>query len=203
MVPAIEKSTLSVKDQRYRNLLRYGLPTCIITLLLAYLGSDLMRLAVLMGSLLAYGVVARRRVYPFGYIAGADAPFEDKKSELLSGRLEEGKDTVRRVALVWVMVLLLVCGLSILVPLVHVNAIAGTDLFDNITKLSVVFSMVQTHIGDRYRPTAARYFVMVLRVIDNIILISISLFFSITGSACLFWFFIHREDIKRQQAQAS
>ena len=204
MLFAGEKGPLSVEGESYRNLLKYGLPTCAVTVLLAYLGNDLMRLAVLLGSVIAYGIVARRRVYPFGHITriSTAASSGDEESEGFLSRLEGCKVALGRVALIWFMFLLLVCGFSILAPLVYVNAIAGTDLIDTVTKISVVFSLVLSHIGEKYRPAAAHYFVVALRVIDNVILISLSIFFSVTGSACLYWFFIHRKGMKSPEPSA-
>ena len=199
-----EKGAISAESESYAILLRYGLPTCAISVLLAYLGNDLMRVSVLVGSVIAYRIVAGRRVYPFDHItrfATGTRP-GDKESEEFSSRLEGCRDGLRRVALVWFMVVLLVCGFSIVAPLVHVNAVAGTDLFDNITKVSVIFSVVLSLIGESYRPMASRYFVVALRVVDHGILVSLSLFFSITGSACLYWFFIHRDAMKSQETPA-
>ena len=60
MVFSAEKRAVSAESESYGNLLRCGLPTCAISVLLAYLGNDLMRVSVLMGSVIAYRIIAGR-----------------------------------------------------------------------------------------------------------------------------------------------
>jgi hypothetical protein len=167
-------------------LLSDGGLACLITLLLAYFGNDPMRLAVFLGVALAYGIL-RRKSYPSGPIFSPRRETSlNSRTETPSPEFEDHEDSVRKTALVWLGVLVVVSGFSLLVPTVDIHYFSSPDILNPLTKISSVMTPLFSLIAQAKRVEAIQYFTLALRTLDYGILISLSLFFSVTGSFCLF-----------------
>lgn len=148
-------------------------------------GGDLARLAVLVGSAAAYVIVQRRRVYPFGRI-GASGAKEEAREDSFSAELERHKRSAANIALAWFALLLMISGLPMLIS----DAQGYYFIFERVTKISTLAVLLASYLGKNqalsmYGLTSA------LRAIDHAILSCVSLFMSMTGSACMYWLFIH------------
>ncbi len=199
-----ESTPLAVENESGGVLLRYGLPTCAATILLAYLGNDVMRLGVLAGAAVAYGIVWKRKVYPFGRIisAGQEISPGDKTAESLSSALESHKRSIHGVALAWFGVLLIICAVGLLAPVIHISLFTGPDVIDRLTNISVVAALAASRLAQSHKAAVAQHVATALRILDHIILLSLSLFVSITGSSCLYWLAVRRKDRKEREAAA-
>ncbi len=200
---SFEKHTPLAADGSQTTLLRYGLPTCLITILLAFLGSDPMRLAVLSGAVLAYAITRKRAVYPFGRILSSvpESP-ADGESQNSQAKLEYHKTSLTGIALCWFLLLMVACSLSMVLPLVRIDSFIAPDLIDRITGISTVAAIVSSHLAQTHKAMVTQYFAAALRILDHVILLSLSLFFSVTGSSCLYWFFIHYKAGRNQELTA-
>lgn len=204
-MPLSRESTASAVESGSGGvLLRYGLPTCAATVVLAYLGNDVMRLGVLAGAAVAYGIVRKRQVYPFGRImsAGQEISPGYKSFEIRSSILENHKRSIHGVALGWFVVLLIICALALRAPIVHISLFTGPDVIDRITNISVVAALAVSRFAQGHKAAVAQGVATALRILDHVILLSLSLFVSITGSSCLYWLAIHRKSAATREAAA-
>jgi hypothetical protein len=162
-----------------------------------------MRLAVCLGAVLAYGIVKTREVYPFARILAASPESSlDRERASQSSRLESHKASLSRMMLLWLALLLSLSLLSMRVSMVRIPYFSQPDLIGSITNVSAIAALASSYLPLGQRATAIQYVTVALRVLDTLVLFSLSLFFSITGSACLYWFFIHRMDRKSQRLVA-
>lgn len=160
-----------------------------------------MRLGVLLGAVGAYLIVKRRRVYPFARILCGEAAGQSLP-EPIAARLDDCKEAIGPVATIWLAALFGVCVFSMAMPTVQVSYFYGPDLFDRITHISTILVSLTSELAPGQKAAVAAYFALALRIVDNILLLCVSAFLSTTGSACLYWFVIHRRFGKMQQTPA-
>ena len=172
------------------------MPACAVTLSLAYLGNDPMRVTILLGVIGAYELVKKRRVYPFGRLlsSACETLRDESEMEAVSLRIERHKESLRNIALVWFGFLLIVCGLALLGPTVDIHYFSGPDLLNPLTRISAIVVIVFSHMTHPQRAVATQYFGLALFSLDYLILLSFSAFFSMTGSSCLYWLFLYHKD---------
>ncbi len=188
---------LIAKDRSCKTLLKCGLPACVFTLFLIWIGGGLAQFTALAGSLIAFLIVRKRKLYPHGRIAQSVSTETASKRELegLSERLECHKASVRGIFLAWFALLLAASGFSLL---------ASTSgyyfIFERITKISTVAVMVASRSGGSLNALATRYLPMALRAIDIGLIISVSFFLSVTASACIYWFAARYEAAESRRA---
>ncbi len=184
-----------VEQESRRTLLRFGAPACAVTALLAYLGNYPMQITILLGTICAYRIVKRRKAYPCGRILGSVQPSSERNdAEALSARLERHKQSVGIAALVWFGFLAIVCGFSLLGPSIDIHYLSGPDIVTPLVRIPEVVTAILTRIARTHEATAVQYLGLTLRLLDYLILLSLSVFFSVTGSSCLYWFFLYYKD---------
>jgi hypothetical protein len=155
-------------------------------------GGDLARLNVLVGSAAAYVIVQRRRVYPFGRI-GTSGAKEEAKEDAISTELERHKGSAANSALAWFALLLLISGLSMLIS----DGQGYYFIFERVTKISTLAVLLTSYLG-KNQALSVHNLASALRAIDYAILSCVSLFLSMTGSACLYWLFIHYRTVRKK-----
>lgn len=198
-----EDCATPARKDPYTTLLTYGAASCLVVVLLTCAGNGMMRLAIILGAILAYGIVRTRRIYPFARIlAPAPEPILERERDSRGSRLESHKSSTGGVMLLWLVFLLGLSVLSTRVSMVYVPYLSQPDLIGKITNVPAIAAPVSSYLPPGQRATAIQWLTAALRVFDTLVLFSLSLFFSITGSACLYWFSIYRMDRKSQRIAA-
>lgn len=204
MIDAILDRLAGAQDSGERRacmqLIAYGLPAAVITLVLACFGDEFARVSALAGAFIAWWIVGGREVYPFARIADRSAAISSDvaQRERLSQRLEANKGSLKTTALIWLALLLLVAGASMFFLSPGIMFFGRVGLIDEVTRASAVFVLLLAPFGKDVGYSAAPLFAKTLAVSDHIIIISISLFLSITGSCCLYWLSIYLKAAKEK-----
>jgi hypothetical protein len=201
-MPHIKQNPLNTtQSSPQKTLAKYGAPTCLAAILLAYAGSDIMRLGVLLGAVGAYLIVKRRRVYPFARLLYGEAIGQSRPQPMAAG-LDNCKEAIGSVATIWFAALFGVCVFSMAVPTVQISYFYGPDLFDRITHISAILLSLTSELAPEQKAAVAAHLVLAFRIVDNILLFCVSAFLSTTGSACLYWYVIYRRLGKVRQTTA-
>lgn len=171
-------SSGSERHEADRTLLIYGLAAGLGAVLLALVGNDLMRVAVILGAVSAYVLVGRRDIYPQGRIMGPVRASAKPPLPVAAG---------------WLLVLVSACCVGTSTSAIDIPVFSGPDLVDRISKLFVIVQRTSPFFPAGQKAVLAKYSTLIVRSLDHLILVGLCLYVSITGSACLYWLSIRRK----------